>query len=195
MDYYELDTCPTQDMSFVRLEDEPNGTNMSCWRIFQGTPMGSEYPADAQWFMSDEYPGIKLPSLIANVSSMVIVERRLKDVFAATGVPIEFLPFTLHDHKKRVASRDYFILNVLGTFDCLNLDKSEIEYSEDVPGEVVGIDKYVLDTRKLETAPDIFRVKEEPTMIIVSSRLGKQIQQLTPPVTNVYLIKLEQAEG
>jgi len=194
MDYFHLDDCPTRDDDAVCLDDEPEGINMSQWKIARGVAMGADYPADAQWRMSDEYPGIKLTSLLATVSNMLVVEGRLKSVLEATGVPIEFLPFTLYNHKKRVASRDYFIVNVLGTFDCLHYDKSEIEWFTEVPGAVVGVDKHVLDKRKLAAAPDIFRVKEDPTMIVISARLAAQIKKLDPLPTNVYLIKLDQAD-
>jgi hypothetical protein len=119
----------------------------------------------------------------------------MRGVLETTQTPMECLPFTLFDHRRRVASRDYFIINPLGTFDCLNTSKSEIVYSDDPPGEVVAVRKHVLDPRKVGAAPDIFRVKEEPEMIVISARLATQIKKLDPLPTNVYLIKLEQAEG
>jgi hypothetical protein len=194
MDYFQLDDCPTRDDDAVCLDDEPEGINMSQWKISDGIAMGADYPPDAKWRMSDEYPETKLTSLLATVSNMLVVDGRLKAALEATSVPIEFLPFTLYNHKNRVASRDYFIVNVLGTFDCLHPTKSEIRYSKEYPDEVIGIHKHVLDKRKLASAPDIFRVKEDPTMIVISARLAAQIKKLDPLPTNVYLTKLEQAD-
>ncbi|MCP3137895.1 imm11 family protein [Pyxidicoccus xibeiensis] len=153
-----------------------------------GIAMGDKYPPDAKWYMSDESPGIKMPSLIATVTNMLVVERRMKEVIERTGVPMECLPFTLHDHKKRVARTDYFIINPLGSFDCLDLKQSEIIYDDD---EVVAVEKLVLSPEKLRAAPDIFRVKEDPHVYVLSHRLVDALRQLEP--TNVYLTKLEQS--
>ncbi|OJH39240.1 imm11 family protein [Cystobacter ferrugineus] len=158
-------------------------------RMGQGHPMGDKYPQNAEWQMSDRYGGTKLASLIA--SHYLVVERKLKEVFERTGVPMECLGFTLYDHKRQVASRDYFLINPLGTFDCLNLEKSEIEYSDETPGEIIGIDKYVLDRNKLRSAPDFFRIKEDPYVYVLSHKLVDELKQLNP--TNVYLTQLEQA--
>jgi len=191
MDYFRINTSPTVDMSYCILHREPQGTNKYTHRMAEGHAMGDKYPADAKWQMSDKFPGIKLPSLIATTGTYLVVERKLMEVFERTGVPMECLHFTLYDHKGREASRDYFIINPLGTFDCLNLDKSIIKYSKEVPGEIVRVKKYVLDTEKLRSAPDFFRIKEDPYYYVLSHKLVEELRQLDP--TNLYLTKLEQA--
>ncbi|WNZ62545.1 hypothetical protein QEG98_01480 [Myxococcus sp. MxC21-1] len=189
MDYFSLTRGPTVDRSLCMLEREPKGLRMFSHRLGEGYPMGDKYPPDAEWQMSSKYGGGKLASLIA--SHYVVVERALKEVFERTGVPMECLNFTLFDHKGQVASRDYFIINPLGTFDCLHLEKSEIKYSKEMPGEIIGIRKHVLDSNKLRSAPDFFRIKEDPYVYVLSHKLVDELQQLNP--TNVYLTKLEQA--
>jgi len=74
----------------------------------------------------------------------------------------EILPFTLYDHKKRVLTKDYWIVNPIGTFGCLNKEASEIKYvdKDDAKSEVVSIRKFVFDPKKLKNAPDLFRVPE-----------------------------------
>ena len=189
MDYYSINKGPLVDRNLCVLDREPKGTNMFTHRMGEGHPMGDKYPANPEWQMSEKYGGTQLASLIS--SHYLVVERRLKEVFERTGVPMECLGFTLHDRKGQVVSRDYFLLNPLGTFDCLHLEKSEIEYSDEVPGEIVGIDKYVLDSNKLRSAPDFFRIKEDPYVYVLSHKLVDALQQLHP--TNVYLTPFEQA--
>ncbi|MCP3169259.1 hypothetical protein LZ199_40820 [Myxococcus sp. QH3KD-4-1] len=163
------------------------GTNMLRYRMSMGVAMGDKYPSDAKWFMTDDAPGIKVPSLIATVTSLLVADRRMKEVIERTGVPMECLPFTLYDHKKRVASTDHFIINPLGTFDCLDLKQSEIIYEGD---EVVVVEKLVLSPEKLRSAPDIFRVEQEPHAYVLSHQLVDELRQLDP--SNVYLTRLEQ---
>jgi len=190
MNYFIIDNSPTVTRDFCMLEAGPRAISKVRYRLLRGKPMGSDYPPDVVWHMSDRYGGIKLPSLIGNTGNMLVVERKLKEVFEQAGVPIECLPFTLLNHKDRVASTDYFIINPLGTFDCLHQQKSEIIRAE---GEVVGVDKYVLDPAKLKDAPDLFRVLETPEEIVISHRLADKLKKLNP--TNVYLFDLEQASS
>jgi hypothetical protein len=191
MDYYEIDTMPSVDRDFCFLDKEPKGTNMFTHRMAMGYAMGDKYPADAKLYMDDRNLGIKFPSLIGNTNSFLIVIRGLKEILEKTGVAMECLPFTLYDHKKREASRDYFIINPIGTFDCMHLGKSKIEYSKEHPGEIVGVDHVVLDPEKLRSAPNFFRIKEIPTSYVISARTAAEIQKLKP--TNVYLNKLDVA--
>jgi hypothetical protein len=142
--------------------------------------------------MDDRSPGIKLPSLIGNTNDFLIVKRELKMVFEESGVALECLPFTLFDHKKREASRDYFIINPLGTFDCLDLQKSVVVYSKQKPGAIVSVRTPRLDPRKVASAPDFFRIQEVPYAYVISARLAAQIQALQP--TNFYVTRLEAAE-
>ena len=182
MNYFVINTSPSEDRSLCFLEYSPEGTGDYTHRMAMGDAMGDRYPKNAKVYLTKTYPGTKLASLLGNLDSFLIVERSLKEVFAATGVPMECLPFTLHDHKKKVLSRDFFIINPLGTFDCVDRKKSQIEYDGD---DVVGINKLVLDPKKLKDAPDFFRIPEAPFEYFISQNLLKKLQALKP--TNVFL--------
>ncbi len=56
---------------------------------------------------------------------------------------------------------------------------------------ILKVEKLVLDSTKLRTAPDLFRIDRQPTRYVVSDRLGKTIAAQKP--TNVFLHELEQA--
>lgn len=188
MNYFLLNLTPLADKSYCVLGDLPDSVRGLSYRMSRGIAMGKDYPKDVQWRMSDDFGGIKLPSLVSNIDTILVVERKLKDVFEATGVEMECLPFDLINHKGRVASRDYFIVNPLGNLDCLNLEKSDIEWMDD---EVVALRKPVLDPDKLKGAPDIFRIKQDREQIVISHQLADALKQVKP--TNVYLFSVEQA--
>lgn len=192
MNYFEIDyICEGGDPGNVCLDEEPEGIKRS-WKLNEGTPMGDDYPPGMPPLrMSTDYLGKKLASFLRNVSSLIIVEARLKDALQATGVPMECLPFTLINHKGRVASRDYFIVNLLGSFDCLDLSRSVMKWDSDT-GKLIDIKKLVLDPKKLEQAPPIFRVKEDPIRVLLSGTLVQALKELQPPITNLFLVKVEQ---
>lgn len=190
MDYYLLNTTPAEDPAYCILGQSPEGTEAVSFKLSDGDPMGAEYPATPAWRMSEDFPGLKVGSLVASLERILVVHKDVKDVLVATGVPMEVLPFVLVDHKKNVASRDHFVVNVLGTRDCLDLKRSDIVWSKKVPGRIVKVKKHVLDPGKLADAPELFRVKEDPPAIVMSAGLLARVKALNP--TNFYLWKLDQ---
>lgn len=188
MNYFSVNLMPMVDLSYCTMGDLPDSIRGKSFRMNRGLAMGADYPAAPEWRMSDKYGGIKLPSLVSNTDSILVVERKLKDIIEATGVSMECLPFVMINHKGREASRDYFIINPLGNRDCLNLEASEILWEGD---EVVELEKAILDPEKLRDAPAIFRIKEDREQIVISHQLADALKGANP--TNIYLFSLPQA--
>jgi hypothetical protein len=114
---------------------------------------------------------------------MLIVHREVKDVIAEVNEgPTEYLPLRIYNHKKRLASDEYFIVNPLGAQDCLDLSASKIEY---MGKKIVAVKSIVLDRKKLEKAPDLFRVREDTTVYVASQRLLKRIMMGERTTTNI----------
>lgn len=189
MNFYLLNGIPHVDPHYCFLDSWPEGTGAFTYRMAEGMRMGDKYPKAARQFMDAEHVGTGLPDFIGNTNSFLIVSRRMKEVIEAmVQWEIEYLPFDLYDHKKKLASQDYFIINPIGAFDGLNLQKSVIEWHE---GDIVGIDKFVLDKKKLEKAPHLFRIKEAPREYVMSQALALEFKK--HQFTNIYSWELEQA--
>ena len=86
---------------------------------------------------------------------------------------IEYLPFTLMDHKEKELSKDYYFINPLGGIDCLNFEASGAEFDN---GKFMALDKVVLDRKKIENVPHFFRVKQEGYNFIMSLELVKALR-------------------
>jgi hypothetical protein len=186
-DYYFVKTSAHLDDAFCFIEREPDGTNDYTYKMAEGEPMGSLYPKNAKVTMAKEYKGTKLPSLVGNVMSFLIVDEAMRQAIEKGKVgKVEYLPLSILDHKKKLASDKYFIVNPLGTFDCLDLKKSKIERVDD---EIVGIQQFVLDPKKLAKAPDLFRLPEMPNQYVFSKDLLGALKKLNP--TNVVVTKVE----
>lgn len=170
------------DNNLCFLDNFIDGLNMQSWRVREGESLAPVYPEDARIFMNPENPGIKLSSLIGNTKGMLIGSRDFKDTVAKhCENSIEYLPFTLHDHRRRVFSRDYFLINPLGSLDCLDIQKSDIKWSKEEPGEILRINSFVLDREKVKEAPQLFRVDKDPSTYVVGAGLAQELRdrQLT----------------
>jgi len=169
---------------FCFLHDSPEGFHSKRRRLTQGEPAGDDFPSDARIPMSDEESGIVVPDVVGNNRGFLIVSARLAQAIEPLALPVEVLPVSILNHKGRVASKDHFILNPLGSHDCLDLATSEIKYLE---GDVVEVKKYVFAPSKLKTLPHMFRVKEWPRTIVLADDVLKAWLTLDPEPTNLVI--------
>jgi hypothetical protein len=198
MKYYMLNILGNnRDKSLALITKSIVDIGLYSYCMAEGKRVGDKYPKDAQIYLQPEKPGIRLSSFIGNTKSYLIVSSEMKDVIMETckepDDTIEILPFILNDQKKNVLSKDYWIINPVGTYDCLDRKSSEIKYLDDDPqGEIVSVKKHVFDPRKLENAPDLFRVPEDPTEYFFSERIAKIFQE--KKFTNIFLTEIIMAE-
>ena len=187
MRFYEINTMP-MDTAFAFVANDPSGFKRS-YKLSEGDEVRErdEYPKDAHVQMDDRF-GRELGGLVGNTRSLLIVNRAIKETIEqANANPVQILPVGIFNHKARLESSDYFIINPLGVLDCADLAESDIEFHE---GEVVKVKKLVLSADKLRDAPDIFRVKESPSTYVASEKLVDTWIALDPRPKNVYVVEL-----
>ncbi len=193
MRYFILETLgDDQDKSLAFIDKSPGDLGIYDYCMARGEVVVDHYPTEARVYLQPESPGGKLCSLIGNTLGYLIVSTEMKTVIEQMYKgKMELLPFTLYNHKGRVHSRDYWIINPIGSIDCLDKEASQIKYLNSSKKEVIAVDKFVLDPRKLSMEPDVFRVPEDLTRYFISARLGKAFQERG--FTNIFLIEVDQA--
>jgi hypothetical protein len=190
MRYFFIDTLAMQDPKFYFSDNRPKGLGISTWQMAEGAPIAHKWPTPPPTLLPDDNsPSTKLPDLIGSTVSYLIVSLRLAAVIKeyCTGVEIEYLPIILLSNKKRPQSTDHCLVNPIGSRDCLNLGLSEIEYTDDKL--VVGVDKFVLDPRKLAGAPALFRITEDKNEYVVNETLARAF--VPHNFTNLLLKEIE----
>jgi len=99
--------------------------------LMEGVELLNQWPENVSCRMDNEYPkDIQLTDNLFG-GDYPVISSRLKDQIAALAgaSKIEFLPVSILNHTGRVASKDYFILNPLGTVDCSDIDKSGVVWN------------------------------------------------------------------
>ncbi|RKH19969.1 MULTISPECIES: imm11 family protein [Corallococcus] len=164
------------DPTLCMLHSLVEGLGMDVARVGLGERVGSLYPEDARVYMSEDSPGIKLSPLLGNTRNTLIVSNELRAVIEKHCTnEIEYLPFTLYDHRKRSFNSDYCIVNPIGTFDCVDFQASEVLWSDKTPTKPLTIKKHVLDRKKVERAPQLFRADKDPMTYVLRYELAKEI--------------------
>ncbi len=187
-----VDLSARESNEYAYLRSPPEGFEVESWRLAEGEPAGDDYPKNARIKMSPKEKGIELPDVVGNNEGLLIVSARLKRAIEGLRLPLEILPIAIYNHRGKVASNDHFILNPLGTFDCLDTDEAEIEYLDD---EVVSVDKFAFCPKKLKKVPHLFRVKEDPSTIVLGDDVLKAWLTLVPEPTNFSIEHFEIPQG
>jgi len=157
-----------------RDSDDLEGKN---YLLTAGVPLASLFSSTVTYQLSDEH-GIKLADSIPNLLGVCFVSETLKTVLAReTGNAIEYLPVQLRDPKGRTVSSRYYIANVLGTVDCLDLGQSQVKMSNIIKTSILKFDKLVLDESKIPPEQKIFRLGGKTDFLIVREDLVQALRE------------------
>src|SRR5688572_25632522 len=106
-------------------------SNQACaWDLSIGKPLADRWPTDLSFSMDPDKPkDIRLLDYISNFEKVVLVSPRLRDWLRAQEVhDLEFLPVAIMDHKGRVASKDYSVVNCIRVVDAVDQQNSKFRW-------------------------------------------------------------------
>jgi hypothetical protein len=129
------------------------------------------------------------PSHLLAGAGVVLASEAFVSILRKAGADnFELFPATVEYPKLQKTWTDYYVLNVIGCFDVLNKEKSEIcTILEGIPGETPGVhilEKMVLDAKKLPKRNcKIFRPVQDPLELITSEDVIRAFLKNPPPET------------
>ena len=132
----------------------------------------------ANTFSLSKDGGDMLCDFVENISGVLIVSARAREVLEAAGVTgkvVEYLPFTLKDKRGRPVKQEYYVANLRQTVPCMDREKSEFNESDD-DGEILSVQRLTALPKKIPKDAQLFRLGEFPRMIIIRSDLTKQLR-------------------
>ena len=118
------------EMSYVHQKGAAAVEYMSnqehCWDLSIGKKLAKVWPDDMSFKMSKEHPkDVALIDNVSNPENVLLISPKVHDYLQSQGMrDIEFLPVRILDHKGRVASKDYKILNCVRVVDCVDQKKA-----------------------------------------------------------------------
>jgi hypothetical protein len=178
MNYARLVTLLVSDLDYCFV-GRIQGADSTELLISDGDRVGGAYPADpfsVEVHFDPEFPGLKLPSIIGNTRKLVILSRQALELFEKhldLGEHAAF-PFSLHNHKGRVHSKDYVFFNPIGTHDVAHPSSAFVRFSD---GDIYDCGKWILVASKLQGLPDIIRPAELPSHYLVSQRFMDLVKE------------------
>jgi hypothetical protein len=145
--------------------------------LSEGVSRAKGWPDDVKAPMSPEYPkDILLPDNVSG-TELVIISHKLRQALVAECVTnVEYLLLTIIDHKKKVASRDYFIMNPPSVVDCIDLEASEVKWNAIDKSMISRCKQLVLKESNVPKDVKVFRPKHLPNQILIRSDLVKKLE-------------------
>jgi hypothetical protein len=142
------------------------------FQLERGISREETWPVDVTCEMSQEFPkDIELTDNLHG-SGFFVVSRRLRDFMTKYGVGnVEYLPVQILNHKKKLASKDYFILNPLSVIDCVDVEASEVEWDVVRKDFIESCESLVVRDSLVPTGIHVFRPKHLESDILVRSEL------------------------
>jgi hypothetical protein len=161
----------------------------------RGASMADRFPADARFSMDPDYPkDIKLGDTIRNDDGLILVSKRLKETIEAGGIDkVEFLQVTIINHKGRLASTEYFIVNPVEIRDAIDLHQSDVQWNAINPNLISSCSRLVLDDEKIDPNLKMWRLKFFPRRVLVRRDLADAI--LTEQFTGVAFTEVADFSG
>lgn len=141
-----------------------------------GISLSEKWPSNVRCDMDPEYPkDIKLADNLYGAGSAVI-SGPIKELLISEQVKnVEFLAVTIRNHKGRVASKDYFIMNPLEVVDCIDIEKSGVRWNAIDSDLISSCDHIVLRRDAIPPTCKIFLPKFLPIKIFVHPGLIEKL--------------------
>jgi hypothetical protein len=147
------------------------------WLLLDGVSLAGKWPDGVTFKMSPQYPkDINLSDNLYGGSYRVISGRLKEALTPLLGKSkVEFLPASILNHKGRVASKEYFVLNPVDIVDCIDVEKSGVVWNSIDPSAISSCEKFVLKEDAIPEEAIMFRPKSFTDTILIRREIAKQL--------------------
>jgi hypothetical protein len=148
------------------------------FQIDNGVSRLEGWPAEAAAAMNPDFPkDLGLADSLPGATFQVISGKAKQFIEKAAPGNIEFLPMKIINHKGRLASEDYFVVNPLEMVDCIDKDASSVEFNPINKDVISGCAQLVLKEEVIPPDLKIFRAKFWRGMILIGRDLAQKMAQ------------------
>jgi Immunity protein family (Imm11) len=146
-------------------------------RITKGVKL-EPWPEDVRFHMDPNFPkSIELADCITNLADAIVVSKKFKELIeSAKPAKVEYLPVTIINHKGKLASADYFIVNPCELQDCIDREQSVLKWNAINPDLISISKKLVIDEAKVSPKAKVFRIKHYPFKAVFARELADEVK-------------------
>ena len=150
------------------IEEYPRGSPAE-WKFDEGISLAREFPMGGEVSFSDNYPDDRnLYDFQPNMMSHLLVSGRARKLIESLGVTnAEWLPVVVKDHQGNIVGKDYAFLNLLGSEDAIDMERSKYEINHLAKDQIGLIEKLALKPASISSQAKMFRCTTERRLILI----------------------------
>lgn len=139
-----------------------------------GVSMAAAFPKNVRAPMDGDFKkATGLTDDLKNLDGVKVCSKRLVEFLQKNDVRhVEYLPISIINHKGKVASSDYFIVNPVGLVDALDLKASEPDYNSIKEDMIDSVVRIVLNPKRLDPERKVFRLKGFFSPVLIEKGLA-----------------------
>jgi hypothetical protein len=147
------------------------------YQLRKGISRSLNFTDQAAFVMHPDRPNDTiLTDNLYNIELLIVGSRRLRSFLEERDVPqLDYLPVRILNHKLKLVSRDYCIINPLDPVDCIDLQKSEARMDPMNTATIDGVARLVIDESKVREGRVLFRPKGFYWVILIHRQLAEAI--------------------
>ncbi|MEK3952120.1 MULTISPECIES: imm11 family protein [unclassified Psychrobacillus] len=129
-------------------------------------------------FYFNLHDGNRFTDYLANNLGWFIVSKKFKDLIKKIEEDVQFLPVNVVDFesKSKIVNDEYFVANVLGVVDALNLQNSDYSVV-DLDGEkIYSVRKYAVSEDKINNK-NLFKLKGDEIPLFMSEDFKQLVEK------------------
>jgi len=171
MEYFILSMFSEEEGGAIIESLPKNGP--SEWKYLEGCSLKKQFPVKASIKYSSNYPENRmLHDFVKNILRVLIVSSKVIDLIQKKGGNnVEVLPIELLDHREEIVSDSYGILNLIGSQDIVDMEKSKYKMSSLEKDQIKRVKKLIVSPDKVDQNSVIFRAKKMRKHIFIREDL------------------------
>lgn len=169
MNYWVL-RAQSPDGAIIDMLPEGSPTN---WKMHKGERLAPHFPAGGKVAFSDHFPERrKLYDFVRSTQGVIIASPKVRQVLESLQLDnLEFLPITLCDHQWTRVAEGYSILNVLGSQEAIDMEKSKYKIDPITKREISRLKSLALQKDKIDPQAYLFRCSMMMELILMSDHV------------------------
>jgi hypothetical protein len=107
----------------------------------------------------------------------IVISRKFKRVLDEFGIEnIQYIVAEIYDEVDRKTYPDYFVANIIGLIDCIDLERSKLTMRAALPDKIRDINELHIDENRAGDCA-IFRLARQFTLILVNEALKVALER------------------
>lgn len=181
------------DETHVRITDVPRHLKRK-YQLLEGiSRLDGWHPEMTAQFSAHRPEGMILNDYVNTSFGWLLISGRFKTLLEDDTLHlehVEYLPLKINNHKGRLASDDYWIVNFLAPVEGVDRERSVYQADAASADRISIFDALALREEVHEAGPPVFRLKEQPRLILVREDLVRRVEELG--LTGMEFIDTEQ---